>query len=70
MEDHTFKVIELAGASGRSVDDAIRQAVERAGRTLHGLSWFEVVQIRGRVGKDGALQYQVMLKVGFELDAA
>lgn len=70
MEDQTFKVIELAGASERSIEEAIQQAIQRASQSLHGLSWFEVTQIRGRIVSAQALQYQVMVKVGFELDAS
>ncbi len=68
MDDQTFKVIELAGASPDSIEDAINQAIQRASRSLHGLSWFQVGDVRGRIVDGRIAQYQVMLKVGFALD--
>jgi dodecin len=68
MTDHVYKLVELAGTSSTSVDDAIRTAIGRASRTIRNLRWFEVTQVRGEV-KDGAVShYQVLLKAGFTLE--
>ena len=67
MPDHVYRIIEVAGSSDKTIEDAIHNAVSRASRTLRGVSWFEVLQTRGQV--EGAkLQYQVGLKVGFTLE--
>ena len=67
MPDHVYRIIEVAGSSDKTIEDAIHNAVSRASRTLRGVSWFEVLQTRGQV--EGAmLQYQVVLKVGFTLE--
>ena len=67
MPDHVYRIIEVAGSSEKTIEDAIQNAVSRAARTLRGVSWFEVLQTRGQV--EGAkLQYQVVLKVGFTLE--
>lgn len=68
MEDHVYRIIEVAGSSETSIDDAIRNAVARASRTLHHLRWFEVLQTRGHVENDKVRHYQVVLKIGFTLD--
>jgi len=66
--DHTYRVTELVGSSTESVDQAVRNAITRAGETLRHLDWFEVTQIRGHV-VDGAVgHFQVGLKVGFRLE--
>ena len=63
----TYKIIELAGTSDSSYDDAIKNAISQASNSLKALSWFEVVQMRGGI-KDGKIdEYQVILKVGFKL---
>ena len=68
MSNHVYKIVELAGSSTESIDDAIRRAVERASATLRNLRWFEVIETRGHI-EDGKVQhYQVKLKVGFTLD--
>ena len=37
-----YKAIEMVGTSGQSFDDAVRQAVKRAGETMRDLEWIEV----------------------------
>jgi len=68
MPDHVYRIIEVAGSSETSIEEAIRSAVGRASQTLRGISWFEVLQTRGQVD-GGKLNYQVVLKVGFTLEA-
>jgi flavin-binding protein dodecin len=68
MEDHSYKVIELVGSSTVGLEDAINNALGRAARTLHGLRWFQVTEVRGSVADGKAGHYQVTLKVGFTLD--
>ena len=71
MSEHVYKVVELVGSSKTGIDDAIQSAISRAGSTLRHLGWFEVIQIRGAVGKDGKVDHtQVTLKAGFRLDEA
>ncbi|HXO89173.1 MAG TPA: dodecin [Stellaceae bacterium] len=67
MPDHVYRIIEVAGSSENSIEEAIRSAVGRASQTLRGISWFEVLQTRGQVDS-GKLNYQVVLKVGFTLE--
>ena len=68
MPGRTYRVTEVVGTSTEGVDDAIKGAIGRAARTLRGLDWFEVTEIRGHI-VDGQLGHvQVGLKVGFRLD--
>ncbi len=68
MSNHTYKMIELVGSSPKSSDDAIRNAIERAAKTLRNMDWFEVTETRGHL-QDGKLaHFQVKLKVGIRLD--
>lgn len=63
-----YKKIELVGISTKSFEDAVREAVERASKTLHGLAWFDVVEQHGRVVDGKVAEFQVVLKVAFKLD--
>jgi flavin-binding protein dodecin len=68
MSDRTYRVTEIVGTSPDGVDQAIRNGIERTGRTLRHIDWFEVTQIRGQA-KDGTVEhYQVGMKVGFRLE--
>lgn len=68
MSDHVYKTIELVGSSSKSSDDAVRNAIERAGKTLHNLDWFEVKEMRGHLADGKIAHWQVRLAVGFRLD--
>ncbi|MBI4613563.1 MAG: dodecin domain-containing protein [Planctomycetes bacterium] len=66
--DHVYKKVELVGSSRIGVDDAIKTAIGRASKTIRGLDWFEVKEIRGWI-KEGEIQhFQVALQVGFRLE--
>ena len=68
MAGHVYKKIDLVGSSTKSLDDAIRGAIARAGKTMHGLDWFEVTEIRGQIEEGEIAYFQVGVKVGFRLD--
>jgi len=68
MSEHVYKMLELVGSSTKSSDDAVRNAVERAGKTLHNLDWFEVVETRGHLAEGKIAHWQVRLRIGFRLD--
>jgi dodecin len=68
MSEHVYKVVELTGSSHRSIEEAIRNAVERASRTLRNLRWFEVTETRGHIENGTIGHWQVTVKVGFTLD--
>ncbi len=66
--DHTYRVTELVGSSPESIDQAIRNAIARAGTTLRRLDWFQVTEIRGHIADGTVGHFQVTLKVGFQLE--
>ncbi len=68
MDEHVYKIIQLAGSSETSIEEAIQSAVTKAGKSLHGLRWFEVLETRGQIDNGRVAHYQVVIKVGFTLD--
>ncbi|HEY9028389.1 MAG TPA: dodecin [Burkholderiaceae bacterium] len=68
MSNHVYKLVELVGSSTSSTDDAIRNAIETAAKTLRHIDWFEVVETRGHVADGKVAHFQVTLKVGFRLE--
>ena len=67
MSDHVYKVVEIVGSSKKGSDEAIRNAIARAAKTLKNLDWFEVVESRGHITKGKIAHWQVTLKIGFRL---
>jgi len=66
--EHTYKISEIVGSSAEGVDDAIRNGIGRASKTLRNLDWFEVTDIRGAMNEGDIAWFQVTMKVGFRLD--
>lgn len=61
------KVSEIIGSSPEGYEDAARRVVERAGRTLRGITGIEVVEKRLQV-EDGAItEYRVRLRLSFDI---
>ncbi|MDQ4085603.1 MAG: dodecin family protein [Actinomycetota bacterium] len=68
MSSRTYRVTEIVGTSPDGVDQAIKNGVNRAARTLRHVDWFEVTQVRGHL-VDGAVEhFQVTMKLGFRLE--
>lgn len=68
MSDHIYKIIEVAGSSTHSHDDAIRQAISKAGETVQHLNWYEVKEMRGHIEAGKIAHYQVIVRLGFRLE--
>jgi dodecin len=68
MTDHTYSITEIVGTSPEGIDQAIRNGLTRAGKTLRNLDWFEVAEVRGYLENGAVDHFQVRLKVGFRLD--
>lgn len=62
-----YKTIEVVGTSDKSYEDAIKSAIAEAGKTLKGMAWFEVKELRGGIKDNKLSEFQAIIKVGFLL---
>ncbi|MBJ7404609.1 MAG: dodecin domain-containing protein [Bradyrhizobium sp.] len=67
-KDHVYKILDLVGSSETSIEDAIKNAISRASKTIREMKWFEVVQTRGHIENGTIGHFQVTLRVGFTLE--
>lgn len=67
MSDHVYKKVELTGSSAKGTDDAIENAITKAGKSIKNMDWFEVVETRGHIQDGKVAHWQVTIKVGFRL---
>ena len=67
-DDHVYLVSEIVGSSPEGIEPAIRNAVERASKTVRNLDWFEVTEIRGHLEKGAIAHFQVTVKLGFRVE--
>jgi flavin-binding protein dodecin len=68
MSEHTYRVTEVVGTSPDGLEQAVRNGIRRAGRTLRHLDWFEVSEVRGQIVDGEVAHFQVSMKVGFRLE--
>jgi len=62
------KVTELSCTSTESFEDAIRQGIDRAGKTLRGVRGAWVKEQRVNVTRDGVVEFQANILVTFILE--
>ena len=67
MSDHVYKHIELTGSSSNGIEEAIGNAIARAGKTVKNMRWFQVIDTRGHIVDDAVAHWQVTIKVGFTI---
>jgi flavin-binding protein dodecin len=68
MKDHTYKLIELVGTSSIGIEDAVNNALQRAGQTVKNMRWFEVMETRGQIENNKVAHWQITLKIGFTIE--
>ena len=68
MSEHVYKKIELVGSSTTSIEEAVKNALSLAAKTIRNMRWFEVVETRGHIEENKINHWQVTVKVGFTLD--
>jgi hypothetical protein len=61
-------MIDVVGTSSTTLEDAIRNAVTKSSKTVRNMSWFEVVETRGRIEGGGVAQWQVTVRIGFAVE--
>jgi len=68
MSEKVYKKIRVVGCSDESYEKAIAIAVQKASESLHGMSWFEVTELRGAIQEGQPVEWQVALDVAFKVD--
>lgn len=68
MTERVYRLTEVVGVSSDSLEGAIKAALTRARQTLRNVRWFEVDKVTGFARDGDQTEYQVTLKIGFELD--
>ncbi|NMA55502.1 MAG: dodecin domain-containing protein [Firmicutes bacterium] len=62
------KVIEVIGESENSWDDAVKDAVQQAAKTVRNISGVEVYNLTGKVEDGQVIKYKANCKVAFAVD--
>lgn len=63
-----WKIIEIVGESKESFADAVRNAIDEAGKTVKQMQWFEASQFRGSIHDGKVSQFQAVVRIGFKVE--
>jgi flavin-binding protein dodecin len=62
------KVVELVGDSRQSWEDAVKEAVRQAAKTVRNITGVEVLNWTGNVENGEVVEYKANVKVAFRVD--
>lgn len=68
MNESIYKVIELVGTSPKSWEEAARNAVETAGKSLRDLRIAEIVQLDMKLEENLVTAFRTRVKVSFKYE--
>ena len=70
MADSVYKVIELVGSSPTSWEDATKNAVETAGKTLKDLRIAEITKLDMKVENGKVTAYRARVNLSFKYQSS
>ena len=63
------RITEIIGSSQKSWEDAVKNALDRANKTLRGLTGIEVTKMNAAIGADGKIsEYRAHVRITFLLE--
>ena len=68
MKDHVYKLIELVGSSSTGIEDAVNNALQRAGKTVKNMRWLQIIETRAEIDQNKVANWQVSIKIGFTIE--
>lgn len=68
MSGSVYKLIEITGTSEISIEEAVNQALAKAGESIRLMRWFTIVETRGTIESGKVSEWQVTIKVGFKIE--
>lgn len=63
-----YKYIDIVGTSAASMDDAIKNAVEEAAKTIKNLQWAELGRTTLRIENQKIQEFQTEVRIGFKIE--
>ena len=68
MKESTYKIIELVGSSSSSWEDAVKNAVETAAKTLRGLRIGEINKLDLKIENGKVIAYRARVNLSFRYE--
>ncbi|MDP2862817.1 MAG: dodecin family protein [Desulfobacterales bacterium] len=69
MAESVYKIVELVGTSTKSWEDAAKNAVELAGKSLRELRVAEITKLDMKIEKGKVTAYRARVQLSFKYEA-
>ena len=69
MSNSTYKIVELVGTSSSSWEDAAKNAVETASKTLKDLRVAEITKLDLKIENDKVTAYRARVNLSFKYES-
>ena len=63
-----YKYIDIVGTSPNGVDEAVKNAIDEAAKTVKNLKWAELGRTTVRIEEQKILEYQTEVRIGFRIE--
>ena len=63
-----YKYIHIVGTSPNGIDEAVKDAITEAAKTVNNIEWAELGRVTYRIIENRIQEFQAEIKIGFKID--
>ena len=63
-----YKHIHIIGTSPNNIDDAVKEAINEASKTINNIEWAELGRVTFRILDNQVTEFQAEVKIGFKIE--
>lgn len=63
-----YKYIHIIGTSPNNIDDAVKEAINEASKTINNIEWAELGRVTFRILEKQVTEFQAEVKIGFKIE--
>ncbi|MGH9981175.1 MAG: dodecin family protein [Nitrososphaeraceae archaeon] len=63
-----YKYIHIIGTSSNNIDDAVKEAIDEASKTINNIEWAELGRVTFRILDNQVKEFQAEVKIGFKIE--
>ena len=63
-----YKYIHIIGTSPNNIDDAVKEDINEASKTINNIEWAELGRVTFRILENQVTEFQAEVKIGFKIE--